>query len=405
MVFGKLKGVLWGEELKQIPEKLQKRLPTEGDWDVTDSDNEVLAVDDIVHSPARSRSLRGVGEMGLPYKDPLLYEKSEGKMESDIFAKALEALVHTDNQAQLRELCWKGIPWECRSNCWRMLTGYLPSHPDRHLEHLHKKRSTYQKYITQYYGNTDSAEGQKIITILKKDIPRTSPSCPIFSLPVVQKALERLLYIWALQHPAAGYVQGMNDLVTPFFVAFLSPYLSEKVLLSEDVSSPKLIELLNEVLEDVEADCYWCFHALLHSIQDHYTEGQTGIQAKLSVLDSLLKRAEPRLAAHFECEEVNLMQFAYKWVNCLLLRELPFPASLRLWDAYLSEIDDYANIHVYVCLALLTKFSNTLMKMEFSEMLPFLLSPPTEDFTEDDVGELLSQAYLYQQLYPNAFAV
>jgi len=36
---------------------------------------------------------------------------------------------------------------------------------------------------------------------------------------------ERILYIWAIRHPASGYVQGINDLVTPFFVVFLSEYI------------------------------------------------------------------------------------------------------------------------------------------------------------------------------------
>ena len=36
---------------------------------------------------------------------------------------------------------------------------------------------------------------------------------------------ERILYIWAIRHPASGYVQGMNDLVTPFFVVFLSEHV------------------------------------------------------------------------------------------------------------------------------------------------------------------------------------
>lgn len=38
---------------------------------------------------------------------------------------------------------------------------------------------------------------------------------------------ERILYIWAIRHPACGYVQGINDLVTPFFVVFLSDTLSD----------------------------------------------------------------------------------------------------------------------------------------------------------------------------------
>ena len=35
------------------------------------------------------------------------------------------------------------------------------------------------------------------------------------------------MYIWAIRHPASGYVQGINDLVTPFFVVFLSEFVSE----------------------------------------------------------------------------------------------------------------------------------------------------------------------------------
>ena len=279
MVFGRLKGVFWGEELKEIPAKLQRKLPTEGDWEVTDSDNEALARDeDEVRLPVRSRSLKGVGEMGLPYEDPLLCDRDDGRLASPVFIGALDEISKSDGDPNLlRDLCWKGIPWESRSDCWSLLSGYLPSQPDRRLEHLQNKRTTYRKYKTQYCAHSTTGEGNKIMNMLKKDIPRTSPSYPIFALPVIQKALEKLLFVWSLQHPATGYVQGMNDLVTPFFVAFLAPHLPERVLLSGDVSSPSLIEKLNEIINDVEADCYWCFHALLHSIQNHYTEGQTGM--------------------------------------------------------------------------------------------------------------------------------
>ena len=41
------------------------------------------------------------------------------------------------------------------------------------------------------------------------------------------QVFERILYIWAIRHPASGYVQGINDLVTPFFVIFLSEYLAD----------------------------------------------------------------------------------------------------------------------------------------------------------------------------------
>jgi len=52
-----------------------------------------------------------------------------------------------------------------------------------------------------------------------------NPLMPIFQQTVVQELFERILFIWAIRHPASGYVQGINDLVTPFFVVSLSEFI------------------------------------------------------------------------------------------------------------------------------------------------------------------------------------
>lgn len=39
---------------------------------------------------------------------------------------------------------------------------------------------------------------------------------------------------------------------------------------------------------------------------------------------------DKELAAKLESEEVDFIQFAWRWINCLLLREVPFHLSLRL---------------------------------------------------------------------------
>ncbi len=49
------------------------------------------------------------------------------------------------------------------------------------------------------------------------------------------------------------------------------------------------------------------------------------------------RRIDEPVAAHLEKEGVEFLQFAFRWVNCLLLRELPFHLALRLWDTYLAE--------------------------------------------------------------------
>lgn len=47
---------------------------------------------------------------------------------------------------------------------------------------------------------------------------------------LVFQVFERILFIWAIRHPASGYVQGINDLVTPFFVVFLSEFVGKCVI-------------------------------------------------------------------------------------------------------------------------------------------------------------------------------
>ena len=51
----------------------------------------------------------------------------------------------------------------------------------------------------------------------------------------------------------------------------------------------------------------------------------------------VVRRVEEPVASHLEAEGLELVQFAFRWANCLLLRELPFSLGIRLWDTYLAE--------------------------------------------------------------------
>ncbi len=46
---------------------------------------------------------------------------------------------------------------------------------------------------------------------------------------------------------------------------------------------------------------------------------------------------EEPLVEHLSREGLEFIQFAFRWVNCLLLREVPFQLGIRLWDTYLAE--------------------------------------------------------------------
>lgn len=180
------------------------------------------------------------------------------------------------------------------------------------------------------------------------------------------------MYVWAIRHPASGYVQGINDLVTPFYQVFLSSYIGAYRQNRVRFRSPRLTRLPSRdsdpeffdpaylppnALNAVEADSFWCLSRLLDGIQDNYIHGQPGIHRGVKRIAELVARIDGELrrpkggerelmcgrrqtkiaplAAHLESENVEFMQFAFRWMNCLLMREISVQNTIRMWDTYL----------------------------------------------------------------------
>jgi len=102
----------------------------------------------------------------------------------------------------LRELAWSGIPSELRPLCWRLLLGYLPPNRSRQAQVLLRKRREYAEMVPEFYEIANSERSEDEIGALRQvsvDVPRTAPTVPFFQEPVVQKSLERMLYIWGIR--------------------------------------------------------------------------------------------------------------------------------------------------------------------------------------------------------------
>jgi hypothetical protein len=132
-----------------------------------------------------------------------------------------------------------------------------------------------------------------------------TPLMSIFQQVVVQELFERILFIWAIRHPASGYVQGINDLVTPFFVVFLSEFIDNGKAKISFLIDTKIRRISDAQIENfdinslpesnrriLEADSYWATSHLLEGIQDNYTFAQPGIQYKVRTLEELIKRID-----------------------------------------------------------------------------------------------------------------
>lgn len=316
------------------------------------------------------------------------------------YRKIVRALTQQPfDMTELKKQAWGGIVPAIRPLVWKILVGYLPVNADTRTLVLQRKRKEYQTGVKQLFtGDKDKAIWHQI----KIDVPRTNSKSKLFGSDATHRSLERILYLWAVHHPASGYVQGINDLVTPFFEVFLSEYVGKSTKM-DDFDPAKLPE---SALSSVEADTYWCLTKMLDTIQDNYIHDQPGIIRQIKQLKELITRDEPELARHFQEQNLDFIQFAFRWMNCMLMREFDLPLIIRMWDTYLSNFPDgFSVFHVYVCCSFLRRFAPQLLGMEFQDIIMFLQdSSKTKGWTEDDIKMMLSEAYVWQSLYQNATA-
>jgi hypothetical protein len=303
----------------------------------------------------------------------------------------------------LRKLAWNGIPPHHRSKIWKILLSYLPANTSRHQSTLLRKRNEYKDAIMQHYDIPDDSRTnseQETLRQVLVDVPRTAPEVPLFHNDRIRRCLSRLLYIWAMRHPASSYVQGINDLATPLISVFISGYFPNRDVEEEVLSGEVMLDVTDVILEEVEADTYWCLTNLLAGIQDHYTSDQPGMQRMVMRLEDLVNRIDADLARHLRETGIEFMQFAFKWMNCLLLREFRLQRVMRLWDTYLSEGDGgFEDFHVYVCASFLVHFSAELQQMGFDELFQFMQNMPTDDWTDREIEILLSSAFVLSTLF------
>jgi hypothetical protein len=310
-----------------------------------------------------------------------------------------EAIVDIEN---LRKLAWQGIPYEYRPTVWKILLKYMPVNKEKRESTMTRKREEYAHFSQMYYYSLQQNEldetEKKTLKLIKDDVHRTQPEYPLFHESSIQQMMIRLLWVWHVRHPASGYVQGINDLTTPFIAAFLKEYVNidfDTYVIPTDFKSA----VTEEVIKNLEADVYWCLCKILDGVLDNYTLSQMGTQKSLVKIKEITKKIDAGLNNHLEKSEVDFTFFSLRWIFCLLVREFPLRVGMRLFDTYISDEQGFSVLHVYVCAALLLKWSKKLKKMSFAELMVFLQSMPTKDWGEQDIEMIVAEAYVFMTLY------
>ncbi|XP_037944572.1 TBC1 domain family member 22B isoform X2 [Teleopsis dalmanni] len=298
----------------------------------------------------------------------------------------------------LKKISWSGVPRKMRAVSWRLLSKYLPPSGERRDAVLESKRQGYQD-LRQNYFKVDSQDETQQDTYrqIHIDVPRMNPQIALFQQKLVQEMFERILFIWAIRHPASGYVQGINDLVTPFFIVFLQETLTL------DLEKFDISTLTEDSRNSIEADSFWCLSKFLDCIQDNYIFAQLGIQEKVNQLKDLIQRIDGNLHRHLQTHGVDYLQFSFRWMNNLLTRELPLHCTIRLWDTYLAESDGFAVFHLYVCAAFLLHWKEQLMQQnDFQGLMLLLQNLPTHNWSDRQINVLVAEAFRLKFTYADA---
>ncbi|UYV72432.1 TBC1D22B, partial [Cordylochernes scorpioides] len=171
----------------------------------------------------------------------------------------------------------------------------------------------------------------------------------------------------------------------------------------QDVEDFEVSSLPEAMLQGIEADSYWCLANLLDSIQDQYTFSQPGIQSKVKLLQELIQRIDAPLHEHLKRHSVEYLQFSFRWMNNLLMRELPLKCTIRLWDTYLAEVNGFSTFHLYVCAAFLSHWSQDLLnEKDFQGLMMLLQNLPTLHWGDGEISLLVAEAYSLKFMFADA---
>ncbi|GAA5834708.1 hypothetical protein JCM9279_007088 [Rhodotorula babjevae] len=199
-----------------------------------------------------------------------------------------------EDWSEFKDLVRKGIPITYRPKIW----GECSSANEA------REPGVYQELLAQ---PSTLAEAQCLKQI-DMDCHRTFPTNVFFAGngPGVAK-LRNVLVAYSRRNPKIGYCQGMNNLVATLLLT-----------------------------HPAEEDAFWVLVCIIENIlpSDYYTSHLLVSRADQQVLQDLVARTLPKLAAHLEEQCVELTAISFGWFLSLFTDSLPIQTLLRVWDLF-----------------------------------------------------------------------
>lgn len=165
--------------------------------------------------------------------------------------------------------------------------------------------------------------------------------------PNGQAALRRVLRAYSYYDREVSYCQGMN-FIAGMFLTVMS-----------------------------EEEAFWLLVSVMHDkpceMRGMFGEGMRETHKVLFVAEGLIHMHLPRVARHFDKENIHVTMYATQWLLTQFTSSFKFDLVTRVWDAFLGE---GWKIIYRVMLALLQQWQSQLLRMSFEDILTFFRELP-----------------------------
>lgn len=239
-----------------------------------------------------------------------------------------------------------------RRDVWKFLLNYYPwtSTRDERTELIKQRKSEYLAMKLQWQSINEQQKQRNASfrdreSLIAKDVARTDRNHEYYhgddNIHLV--ILHDVLMTYNMFNFDLGYVQGMNDLLSPLLV----------------------------IMED-EIDTFWCFVGLMERMHENFHLEQNHIKKQLTNLHVLLQFVDAELANYLVENNASNMYFFFRWMLICFKREFSFDDVMHLWEVLWTD-HLCQNFELLICLSILISQKTVIMESKFgcTEILKF----------------------------------
>lgn len=280
-----------------------------------------------------------------------------------------------------------GINNEIRNEVWLFLLNVYPWDSSKQERDDLKSvlNESYESYKYEWFHNEELKEKDEYfkdqVFRIEKDIQRTDRTLPEFKRELDEEEddgttdnlvvknpnllrMREILISFNQYNKFLGYVQGMNDLLSPIYL---------------------------QLQHEPTGIIFWAFVNFMERMERNFLHDQSGIKDQMNTLNELTQFLLPDLYIHLEkCDSSNLF-FFFRMLLVWFKREFPINDIFKLWEVLWTDLYS-SQFHLFITLAILQKNEKIIINhlQQFDEVLKYM-----NDLSMTfDLNDLLTRAEL-----------